>query len=344
MKKKNFLLYAGTVLLCICLCMRSETALCAAKEALTLCAERVIPGLFPFFVLSSFWVRIGFMQLVGRWISPLSEKMFCVSGGGAVAFVMGLLCGYPTGAKVIKELYETKQIEKKEAEKLLPFCNNSGPLFVIGVVGGMLMQENAGLYLYGIHVVSALAVGMVFSCFAEKETGTKAVFCHTVFGGNAFSESVTDSVKTILEVCGYIVLFSVIRRLFLSERSVFFAGVSEVTAGTYLISASDMSQHGKMIVLSAVIGFGGLCVLLQVWGIVSHAGISMKYYIVGKILQALIAASVAQNPVVATTVIFMGILILRIRKLTKSTSGRIIKEKTKQRRQEGHESLSVFGR
>ncbi len=344
MKKKNFLLYIGTVLLCIYLCVQSKTALVAAKEALSLCAERVIPGLFPFFVLSSLWVKIGFTQWVGKWISPISRKLFCISGGGAVAFVMGLLCGYPTGAKVVAELYEAKQIEKREAEELLPFCNNSGPLFVIGVVGGMLPQRNAGLCLYGVHVMSALAVGMFFSCFSQEKTKEKAIFCHAVSGGNAFSESVTDSVKTILEVCGYIVIFSVIRRLFLPEGNLFFAGVSEVTAGTYLISVSKLSETGKMIVLSATIGFGGLCVLLQVWGIVSRTGIRIRYYVFGKILQALIAAAIAKNPIVAITVIFATILVFRICKLTKSASDCIIKERARQRRQEGYESLSVFGR
>ena len=342
--KKNVYVYAGTVFMGVCLCLRSNAALGAAKDALVLCAERVIPGLFPFFVLSSFWVRIGFMQTVGRLMAPVSEKLFCVSGSGAVAFVMGLLCGYPTGAKVVTELYENGQMEKQEAEKLLPFCNNSGPLFVMGVVGSMLPQKHAGLYLYGVHVLSAFAVGMIFSCFNSEKTEEKTVFCHTVSGRNAFAESVTDSVKTVLEVCGYIVIFSVIRRLLLPENSLFFAGISEVTAGTYALSVSDMPENMKIIALSAAVGFGGFCVFLQVWGIVSRTGIRIRYYAVGKVLQALIGTVIAKNVIVASTVIFTGISIFRILKLTKQVPGRIMKEKTGQRRREGHESLSVFGR
>ena len=76
----------------------------------------------------------------------------------------------------------------------------------------------------------------------------------------------------------------------------------------------------------------------------SQVGIRIRYYAVGKILQALIAAAIAKNPIVVTTVVFTGILVLRICKLTKSASACIMKGKEGQRRQEDYESLSVFGR
>ncbi len=134
------------------LIIATDTVTEAAKGALLLCATSVIPALFPFFVLTGLMVNCGIVTSVGKIFAPLADKVFKSSGTGAVVFVIGILCGYPTGAKVISELYLSGRLTKEESERLLAFCNNSGPLFVIGAVGsGMLGNKNLGIVIYCIH-------------------------------------------------------------------------------------------------------------------------------------------------------------------------------------------------
>ncbi len=56
-------------------------------------------------------------------------------GIGAYAFIMGIISGYPVGAKIVTEFRKNGNCSRAEAERLLAFTNNSGPLFIIGTVG-----------------------------------------------------------------------------------------------------------------------------------------------------------------------------------------------------------------
>ena len=62
------------------------------------------------------------------------RPLFNVPGEGAFAFLMGLISGYPVGAKIVTDLKDNNLCTTEEAERMLCFTNNSGPLFIIGTV------------------------------------------------------------------------------------------------------------------------------------------------------------------------------------------------------------------
>ena len=66
------------------------------------------------------------------------RPLFNVAPAGATAFVLGIISGFPLGAICAKDLYKAGNLSKPEAERLLTFCNNSGPLFIIGTVGAAI--------------------------------------------------------------------------------------------------------------------------------------------------------------------------------------------------------------
>lgn len=296
---KSKLIYGAALLFCIVLCMCADATTTAAREALFLCGNTIIPSLFPFFVVSAFMVNTGFVEAAGRLVAPFAKKVFQISGSGAVVFVIGLLCGYPTGAKMVAELYEKKQIGKKEATRLLPFCNNSGPLFIIGAVGGgMLGDTGLGMKLYGIHAISAVCTGVVLSFFGKAESRKQEITVTGISLGTAFSNAVCRSVTTMLQVCGFIVFFSVIRALYVPFLgtdivSLLIGGMAEVTLGAETICKQGLPIAQTVVLLSGIIGFGGICVLLQVWGVVSRVGLGIKTYLFGKLLQMGIATALA---------------------------------------------------
>ena len=120
---------------CVALIRFPQESIQAAGEGLTLSANVIIPSLFPFFVLSTLMVRLGLAQHFGRILEPVMRPLFNVSGACSSAFVLGFVGGYPVGAKTAIALYESGSITKSEAERLLAFSNNSGPAFILGVVG-----------------------------------------------------------------------------------------------------------------------------------------------------------------------------------------------------------------
>ena len=142
----------------------------AAKSALSLCANVAVPSLFPFMFCSNMFIALGAAGYARRYLSRIMQPLFGVTGAGAAALVCGVVSGYPIGAVCAAELYRTGECTKTEAERLLAFCNNSGPMFVIGAVGaGMFKSREIGVFLYIIHVFSALITGMIFKYIGGNE-------------------------------------------------------------------------------------------------------------------------------------------------------------------------------
>ena len=95
-----------------------------ARAGVELCLELLIPALFPFFVLSSLFISTGLAQACFQPLEGIIRRLFGVSGPGAAAFCLGLIGGYPTGARAVAQLREQGACSQKEAQRLSLFCNN----------------------------------------------------------------------------------------------------------------------------------------------------------------------------------------------------------------------------
>lgn len=296
MKIKNIIKITLSLISVIVLICYTEQVTKGAQNALEICATSVIPALFPFFVVSGIMVNTGITHIIGKIFTPVSEKLFKTSATGAFCFVMGVLCGYPTGAKVIAEMYKTDALSKEESERLLAFCNNSGPLFVIGTVGiGMLGNKKAGIILYAIHVMSAIITGVVLSIFCKKIPNKTSNKITAINLGKAVTKSVEDAVKSILLVCGYVVLFgSVISVAETFLKNPVLLSLLEVTTGAKTITTSGVEETVMLSILSGAMAFGGICVFLQVKSVIADTDLSARTYIFGKSFQALCAYTIAR--------------------------------------------------
>ncbi|MBE7026293.1 MAG: hypothetical protein E7410_01810 [Ruminococcaceae bacterium] len=275
-----------------------ENTINASKDALNLCANVLVPSLFPFFVFSSLLINLGFATLVSHPMQVIMRPVFGVSGKGALCFVLGIISGYPLGAACVCDMYKQGELSKQEAQNLLAFCNNSGPLFIIGCIGASMYQSRQiGITFYIIHIISSVLVGFILSLFIRR-TSYFAKSNINISVSKPLSviikEAVSGSVNNILLVCGFTVLFSVV----ISSLKPFFnssalllliSGVIEISTGTKNVAFSLLPLDMRLAITSALIGFGGISVYLQVSSLVSGTDLSTIFYITGKILQALIS-------------------------------------------------------
>ena len=74
-----------------------------AEEGIALCLHSVLPSLFPFFVLSSMLLSLGFAESLGRVLFPLMNGLFHLGGNGASALALGHIAGSPTGARAVSQ-------------------------------------------------------------------------------------------------------------------------------------------------------------------------------------------------------------------------------------------------
>ena len=78
----------------------SRTNLPAVKSGLALWANSVVPSLFPFFVATELLMHTNIIQQLGILLNRFMKPIFNVRGEGAFAFIMGIISGYPVGAKI----------------------------------------------------------------------------------------------------------------------------------------------------------------------------------------------------------------------------------------------------
>ena len=210
-KRKLWALILVSVM--VLLLWRSAVAAEAVRRGLTLCARSVIPALFPYFVVSGLFISLGFADGVGRRLEPLTRRLFGVGGAGASAFFLGLLGGYPVGGRTVGQLYRAGRLSKDEAERLLAFCNNAGPSFILGVVGvGCFGSLRTGIYLYLVHAFSAVLVGILFRKKAPV-SGQKVRYSAAFEPIAAFVRAVGEAAEGMVRLCGFVVFFLVILAL-----------------------------------------------------------------------------------------------------------------------------------
>ena len=204
----------------ISLLLFSNNNLIAAQNGLVLWAKSVFPSLFPFFVATELLCQTNFIYILGRALNRFMKPIFNVPGESAAAVILGTISGYPVGAKVVVNLKNQKIISKIEAERLIAFTNNSGPLFILGTVGiAMLKSPNIGYTLLLSRILASLTVGYLLSFwkknkfdinFRETKFNSKLAPIKISDFGEILGNAIKKSIFSLLSIGGFIVFFSVI--------------------------------------------------------------------------------------------------------------------------------------
>lgn len=294
---------AGSLCAMAALIFASDQVIQSCRYGLSLCCELIIPSLFPFFLISILMNRLGLPRMLGQLFAPVSRLLFGVSGAGGTAFVMGLCGGYPLGAAYIADMYSCGSVSRDEGERLLGFCNNSGPAFLIGAIGtGLFGSVKAGLYLYGVHILSAALTGIIIGRGHAEDDAPCLPPAAPAFS-LAFTETVKQAVVSVLNVCGYVICFTVLVGLLDADgffslivgqlswlsgtelhwvRS-FLTGILELGSGVGQMRG--LSLHPINLALAAfLVGWGGISVHYQTMAQLAGTGLAGKYHFAGRLM------------------------------------------------------------
>lgn len=279
----------------------SQQSAQAVREGLLLCGNVLIPALFPFLVLASLVVELGLADRLGALARGWMRPLFGVGGAGASALALGLVGGYPVGAKTVCQLYSRGRCSRAEAQRLLAFCCNCGPGFILGVVGDSIFgSRRIGLLLWAAHVAAALMVGLLFRLFGDKEitipSHSQTASTQPPSCAAAFLHAVTGSLQSCLNISAFVLFFSVLNRLLALSGLVasgswlgrFLAGFLELSTGV-----SGLTEGNTLVRLGLAaffLGWGGLSVHGQTYVFLSECGLSPKPYLAGKLLHGLLSA------------------------------------------------------
>lgn len=322
---KKYLKIIGISVLILAMLVYADESGAAVVKGLKLCGSSVIPALFPMFVGAKLLVGLLKETRLPRCFLRFWERFFGVSGVCFYGFFFGLLGGYPLGAAVISELYESKYIGKEDAEQSLRFCNNSGPGFFVAALGSKIFHSpKAGLILYGIHVASAFLVGCMLGGGANISGKYSNLREKPQSLGNLLIESIRNSCFSVLQICGLIVFFTVLGelvdcvgvfrllsrlsyRMEHSELRAILQGLLELTSGIFSLE----NQPNSFIIAAFLMGWGGFCVHIQAATLWQKVGLHPKGYYGAKLLQGLLSGAIAWT-ILYGSVLIGAILVLSL--------------------------------
>ncbi|UOR12941.1 sporulation integral membrane protein YlbJ [Halobacillus amylolyticus] len=302
-------------------------ALTASLRGLDLWATKVFPSLLPFFIIAELLFGFGVVHGVGALCERFMRPLFNVPGTGGFVWVMGMVSGYPAGAKWTRDLRENGHITQIEAERLVSFSNASSPLFLIGVVAvGFFADPALGLFIAAAHYGGNLLVGlgMRFYRYREEPPSAKAqtksilealkLIHYTRMNdersfGQLLGDAVVRSVQTLLLVGGFIMLFSVLTELLKQTEaiqlfSILFtlvgiqevyqipltAGLFEITTGINALTDTHTPLLTQLVFVSFILGFHGLSIQAQIASVLSDTDIRFAPYFWSRIAQGTFAA------------------------------------------------------
>ena len=277
---------ATCLVLCVTmLCFTKEMKL-GALEGIRLSSEILIPTLFPFFILSDYWSKNFYINQNSPFVK-LFVRLFHIQPCGLLAFISGIVCGFPLGVKVACDLYDRGEIDEGQLTCLCGFSNNPSMAFVISGVGlGIFDSVRIGIVLFLSCMVSAIICGVGF-----RERDTK-VTKPTNISRQKFNlvESIKNAGLTSITVSSYVIFFStIIFSLKSITNSPLLVSTLELCSAVEIISKSGFSINQKLALIAFSLGFSGLSVHMQSFSFMG-AKVKKSRYLLMKFTQGVLSS------------------------------------------------------
>lgn len=288
----------------------SELATKYIKEGLSVCSGTLIPSLFPFMVLSDIFVTSGGADTLGKLLAKPMRALFGVSGAGAVAAVLGALCGFPIGARCAVSLFDAGEITKDECERLIAISSSPSSAFLISAVGISLFGSKAlGRALYAATLASSLIIGVALNIISKAKRKSDTTNSHPKNAPPAqkkrfciadISNAIAASAEAMLKICAFVVFFTAFVGTLCDALDAcaipqilraIICSIIELTGGVREAASVASVPLGATIAAFAA-GWSGVSVHLQIAAICQGRDISLRPYLVSKLASGALTAAI----------------------------------------------------
>ncbi len=275
--------FEGILLFCLSLLLIifSKEARVGAYDGLKLAMNTVLPSLLPLLIIFLTVMKTGVRSLFSKCFGFISRYVFNLPEVAISSFIFGMLGGYPTGALLCEQMYELNDLSCAQAKRMMCFNFCGGCGFIITAVGSATFGDTKiGFLLFASNVISSFLLGFILS-FKEKriKKGTYS-FSEYVPLGDALCKSTEKATQSVLVITAYIVLFSSVCGIF--KIPDIFLPIMEITNG---VCKGEFS----LPLTSAFLSFGGICIHLQLSGIMRKLGLSYFEFFFFRALAGLIS-------------------------------------------------------
>lgn len=312
MKKKLILSICISIVL-ISIIVSPHKYILVSLNALDVWAKVLLPALFPFFVFTKLLTSLGYVKQASLCLKKPAYFLYKTPPISTYIFFMSIITGYPVGSKLVADLYNSGNLSKSDAKKVITFTSNSGPMFIIGSVGiGMLLSNIAGYIIFASHIIGALLNGLLYRNIKDSNLAQKKPY-NIDEQECSLSSCVIDSIHSILLIGGIVVVAFIITEILNNlnifaplisllkligiDRSItssFLNGILEITRGCLDISKLTLSLRIKTLISCSIISFGGLSTTLQAMAFLKDI-VSYKFFITQKITHMIFSAIICAS-------------------------------------------------
>lgn len=270
---------------------------------------QLIPSLLPFMILSGLLIRMNLIPLFCKPFGLLLRPLFRMSDSCIYVFVMGFLCGFPMGAKNTADLYSRKQLTRDEAEFLLAFTNNIGPVYFLSFVTGKVYHTDTPFFCILCQFLLPVLYGLVLrytwyrsklpvpvpsvSLSPRMALNGRADKNHLVSLFDALDESIMGGLVQIAALGGYMIFFNL---LVLIPAAIFrhnpyqgfLHSLLELSGGLELLGRSALTEKTKLLLAHTALSFNGMCCMFQTLHLIHKTDLSIQKYMFHKLILCVI--------------------------------------------------------
>ncbi len=296
----------GALILSLLFYLRPEAVTEGVTDALYVCAMRVIPSVFPFSVLSSFFIRAGGADRIDSLLSRPFYSVFGLSRGASALFC-GLFFGFPLGAMCIGSLFSSGRINRREASRLLTFCSCTSPAYPVFAVGrSMFGSITAGVTVFAVPALVSVFTGMILNLLRPLRnpyTPLPMDQKHRVRLADTVTASVSDASRVMVTVCGAVVFFSTLGKVTADSVcaltdspfpsliiSAVFEFASGCAASANAYAAGYIGLSDALAICTFAVGFSGLSVICQTASVLPEGKINVIPFISTKAICGFLSA------------------------------------------------------
>ena len=303
--KRCCLGYAAVFMLLLFFKCPTETAQWV-ESSLSVCAKRLIPSLFPFMVIAEVIVSSGLGAALVRPLASVLKPILRLPEIGCCAVIMGMLCGFPIGARCAVSALKANRLSREEAQRVLLFSINPSTAFLISAVGVSLWgSKRFGVSLCITVLLSQWIVGLLFTHAFRTGGNDQNLLNESKAAEHAypnaprlFTQAISSSCLGMLQICAYVTFFSALCgtvNLVLDQFATdavwkaLVACVLELSGG---VSAANGLAHplAAASFCAFACGWSGVSVHCQLLSICDGYGLQMRSYFAAKLLQGALCA------------------------------------------------------
>lgn len=269
------------------------------QEAIKLWALQLVPALFPYMIISSFILTLlnRYLPIFDRFLSKISYRIFHLSVNGLFILISSHLCGYPIGAKLISESLENHHISEEECNYLLTICNQASPAFLqhyisIVILDSLTPNQSIIIVFYLSTYITSLITKIIYPHNLEhiKNADINTSNYIDISYINILDNCIIGACSSIFKIGGYIIMFSLISNFLLSYIPstctwlIIIISCLEITTGLSTIHALYFNKIWYVYLVLSITAFGGFSTMAQIKGMLSRTSLTMKPYIIGKLI------------------------------------------------------------